>query len=111
MTVLLPKLPEAVLATHPYCVMAHKLATGQYQILFSTSAWYSDNTYVTDGVQDASPLFSAYAGDETWTEGTAGNYVFNHDTYPLVWSNHDVPKGSASATAVYLYSTQPVPET
>ena len=108
--VLLPKIPEDMLATHPYCVMAHKLATEQYSILLSTGVWYSDGTRVDDGLSEESLYLYTYAGDETWREGTAGNYIFSHDSHPLVWSNHDVPKGSVDATDIYLYATQPVPE-
>ena len=106
--VLLPELPADALAEYPYAVMAVNEEKMQYQLLLSTSKWYFDGTNVNNESSNNEPFFSAYAEDMAWKEGTAGDYWFTQETRPLIWSNHDVPNGSATATEIYFNGSEPV---
>lgn len=106
--VLLPEIPADVLASYPYTVMAVNEEKMQYQLLVSTSKWYFDGTNVTNESSDNEPFLYAYAEDTAWKEGTAGDYVFTQEIRPLIWSNHDIPNGSATATEIYFEGSEPV---
>lgn len=108
--VLLPEIPEEVLASYPYAVIGVNESTMQYQLLLSKSVWYSNGETATNDSSDSEPFLYAYAGDNAWKTGTPGNYGFSHSTRPLVWSSHDIPNGSATSTTVYFPMTCPMPE-
>ena len=105
--VLLPEIPADVLAEYPYAVIAVNESNMQYQMLLSKSVWYSNGTMATNDSGDNEPFLYAYAGDTAWTTGTPGNYGFTFSTRPLVWSNHNIPNGSAMATEIYFRGSKP----
>lgn len=108
--VLLPEIPADVLATYPYAVMAVNKETMQYQLLASKQVWFSDGTSITNKADSSEPFLYAYVGDDSWKTGTSGNYAFTIASRPLIWSNHNIPKGSATATSFYFAGSEPIPE-
>lgn len=106
----LPRIPESVLASYPYAFIGLVQSTGKYQILASKDPMYFDNVRMKRQNSDSEPYLNCVAGDASWTTGTSGNYSWSIDADRiLIWSNHDIPNGSATATDIYFEGTDPVP--
>ena len=115
--IILPKIPTDVLLTHPYCVLFRM--SNVYHLVFGKGNWYvqpsSDSKYtlsfqcsVNDDYQWYRCLSVDGVLDKEWnfykvTTGWWGDPV-------IIWSNHDIPNGSATATNIYFYGSEPVPE-
>lgn len=107
--VLLPEIPADVLPEYPYCYI-YLLNDGvTYRLMMSSKACY----FTYDGYMYVYPRkqYEASIGSEEFTnEG----YDMNEGRWSLqkgvVWSNHDIPNGSATSTAIYFYGSEPVPE-
>ena len=115
-TVLLPEIPSEVLKTHPYCWIRTNTQTGYYDLLMSSSPWWkSDPTTITtatyaDGIQWYRVLISGSGYDwifyQSWTE--SGDFVVDVDR-TILWSNHNIPVGSVSASEIYFNGSTPIP--
>lgn len=109
--VLLPEIPEDVLAEYPYAFIGLVQSTGKYQILASTQPMYFADNQMNRQNSNLEPFIWCLAGDSVWTTVTSGNYIWSIDSDRiLIWSNHDIPNGSATATDIYFYGSEPVPE-
>ena len=109
--VLLPELPADVLASYPYAFIGFIASTGKYQILASANPMYFDTTNSNIARQNSNtePFLYCLESDEAWTVGTSGNYGWSIDSdRQLIWSNHDIPSGSATATEIYFNGSEPV---
>lgn len=106
--VLLPKIPSDVLESYPYCWIRNNTTTGHYDLIFSTEPWYYNS-----GVHPANnTLTLPWYRIEIGAINTATEWTFNKDaidTYfgidtarTVLWSNHDIPNGSATATTMYF---------
>lgn len=107
----LPRIPDSVLASYPYAFIGLKQSTGQYQILASAQPMYfGNNGYITRQNSNEEPYIYCAEGDDVWTDGKSGNYGWNiTEERILIWSNHDIPNGSADATEIYFAGSEPVP--
>lgn len=107
----LPKIPESLLTEYPYAFIGLKQSTGQYQILASAQPMYfGDNGYISRQNSNAEPYIYCAEGDDVWTAGASGNYGWSiTEERILIWSNHDLPNGSADATDIYFAGSEPVP--
>lgn len=110
---LLPKIPEGITSDYPYIFIPHGSAGVKRLYAFSTLPyWYPTETYPTC-------MKAAGAGVEydLAESGEAWEFLKNHSSmygvFPngIAWANYNIPNGSETATAIYLYATQPVPET
>ena len=109
--VLLPEIPADVLASYPYAFIGFIASTGKYQILASANPMYFDTTNSNIARQNSNtePFLYCLESDEAWTVGTSGNYGWSIDSdRQLIWSNHDIPSGSATATEIYFNGSEPV---
>lgn len=108
----LPAIPEDVLAEYPYVFIGLVQSTGRYQILASVQPMYfGNNGYISRQNGNTEPFIHCAEGDNVWTAGTSGNYGWSITTDRiLVWSNHDLPNGSATATEIYFSGTYAVPD-
>ena len=114
--VLLPELPADVLAQYPYAWIRNNTRTGYYDLCLSSSLWYasdadtiSTDSYNTTGIQWYRVTKSApeevWVFNQAWTSsGGFGNESDRH----IMWSNHDIPNGSATATEIYFEGSEPV---
>lgn len=106
----LPALPTEILAEYPYVFIGLVQSTGKYQILASTQPMYFyDNDRIVRQNSNSEPFVYCVEGDEKWSSGKSGNYswAINSDRI-IIWSNHDIPNGSATATEIYFEGSQPV---
>lgn len=102
---MLPPIPADILEQYPYAFIGFVASTEQYQLLASANSMYfdtSESKIRTQGA-DAEPYLKCYAGEGSWTVGKSGNYSWSiNSDRQLVWSNHDIPNGSATATDIYF---------
>lgn len=111
----LPLLPEDVLAQYPYCWIWKDTDTGEYKAFFSTAIWYynrstSKGRMMYRTVSETSPVYVYSAENDAW------EFLQNHrdnqkiGTYSsgsIIWTNFDVPSGSADATSYFEYASTP----
>lgn len=108
----LPRIPESVLASYPYAFIVKDLSSGAYRIYAGQAKAYFN---VQSGVNRLDIPASSrcrydYSNDawslvNTYTTST----YFNMANFEMVWSNFDIPNGSATATDIYFEGTDPVP--
>lgn len=114
----LPVIPEDVLAEYPYAWIRNNTTTGYYNLIFTAVQpyLYTDGTAIAygSGTSTTCVLYNiAIANAESATEWT---YDSKQDTWhgldtarTVLWSNRDIPNGSADATDIYFEGTDPVP--
>lgn len=112
----LPIIPADVLADYPYAWIRKHTANDQYQLVLAASSWYymSGNVYCSGGESVTEPWYNITistaetATEWTFNKNTTGNFPVD-DARPVLWSNHDIPNGSATATDIYFEGTEVVP--
>ena len=102
--VVLPEIPADVLASFPYCWIS-----SQSGLIVAAYPWYyaSGKMNIAISAENRKYLLSSdgamwYLSD-TYTD--TGGYTVN--ALPI-WSNHDIPNGSATATEIYFEGSEPV---
>lgn len=113
--VLLPEIPPYVLAQYPYAWIRKHTTNDQYQLLLAAYPWYynSGGVYCSGGESVTEPWYNiTISTAETatvWTfnKNTTGYFTVD-DARPVLWSNHDIPNGSATATEIYFEGSEPV---
>jgi hypothetical protein len=118
----LPRIPDSVLASYPYAWIRENSSTGYYDLALTKimgyynpaagtsngGIVYGENNTTTDVVQYRISITNA---------GTATAWEYNQTTNAwmgldsnriLLWSNHDIPNGSATATDIYFNESEPV---
>lgn len=110
----LPIIPADVLVEYPYCWIRNNTRTGYYDLLLSQDPWYLQDTntiaHQTTATQwyqvaIASGVASVWGYHQEYSSLVWGN----ESDRRIMWSNHDIPNGSATATDIYFYGTDPVP--
>lgn len=110
----LPTIPN--LADYPYCWIRNNTTTGYYDLIMATGNWFLSST---DTLNHNDSNACKWYRVEIATAESATAWTYNSDTTSsgwgcesgrdLVWSNHDIPNGSATATDIYFEGTEPVP--
>lgn len=114
--VLLPEIPADVLAQHPYCLIRENKTTGYYDLNFANGVWYLRNdSAIAPSISTNYPYYrlpiETAADYEEWEfYQTTSNAFTVDESRPVLWSNHDIPNGSATATEIYFYGSEPVAE-
>ena len=113
--VLLPEIPVEVLGENPYVLIRKNTTSGYYDLFFSTEPFYTVDADTISGSGITKPWYRvAIATAEnavTWeSNGTSTGNLGYDASRPVLWSNHDIPNGSATATDIYFQGTEPVKE-
>ena len=115
--VLLPELPADALAQYPYAWIRKNTTTGYYNLILTALQpyLYTDGTSIAygSGTSTTCVLYNiAISSAESATEWT---YENKNNTWhgldsarTVLWSNHDIPNGSATATEIYFNGSEPV---
>jgi hypothetical protein len=106
----LPPIPSDVLAQYPYAWIRNNTRTGHYDLCLSSSLWYapdaetiSTDSYNTTGTQWY--RITKSTPEEAWVfnkASTTSSAFGNESDRHIMWSNHDIPNGSATATEIYF---------
>lgn len=119
--VLLPEIPANKLAAYPYCWIRNDGANACYNLVFSATPWYyfveatTGEPRLSKGTAAFIPYYSlafdGYESAESWGFPTESMNDFGlASNRTVLWSNHDMPNGSADATEIYFYASEPVAE-
>jgi hypothetical protein len=117
--VLLPEIPADVLAEYPYCwIRALPTNTSYpYALYMSEKPSYKSGNYMnllatykqyyldTSDVENATSWVLDSTATQDWSTCT-----INSKSSLVLWSNHDIPNGSATATDIYFYASYPKDE-
>jgi hypothetical protein len=108
--VLLPEIPADVLAQYPYAWIRKNKDGITYDLVFSEQLWYY-KPYFTTNASDyvwyvATVDSNSWAYKQNKPSGSSINFGAGGGA---VWSNHDIPNGSETATEIYFEGSEPVP--
>jgi hypothetical protein len=111
----LPRIPDSVLASYPYAWIRDNRSTGYYDLLLAQGVWYCSDTD-TLAHNDAKKVEWYRIEKATASSATAWTFNQSYDSKtwgeeanrPIMWSNHDIPNGSANATDIYFVGSEPV---
>lgn len=104
----LPRIPDDVLSQYPYAFIY--LATSGYRLYVSSVIpyWYPTSNYPKTMKADGTGVRYVLDGDAwKWELDASTMYYIVDDG--ITWANYDIPNGSATASAIYLYGTEPIP--
>ena len=109
----LPAIPTDVLAEYPYAFI-HMSAT-RYNLVFSKTKYYyqsSDNTAQSGDwvARNYWLTFENMATGQNWSHRNDSGYYWENFSDSILWSNYDIPNGSADAEEIYYYGTVAVPD-
>ena len=111
----LPEIPTDVLAEYPYVWIRKDDANGNYNLVFGKQPWYynAESALVcgdTVSLPYYSIVISSYltATEWTYTKDASGSNFGLATNRTVLWSNHDIPNGSATATEIYFKGSDPV---
>lgn len=108
----LPPLPAVGLANYPYAWIRNNTASGHYDLLLCTAPRYYDSgsIYPADSKRWYRIEIASASSATEWVPYETNTNAFGVDTgRTVLWSNHDIPNGSATATDIYFEGTEPVP--
>ena len=111
----LPNIPADALIQYPYVFIRKHTTNGVYQLFLSATGFYFETGgVIVDKGSVINPQYTFPIGDTTETEwANANNNTYYRwtvdDARPCMWSNHDIPNGSATATDIYFAGTEPIP--
>ena len=105
--VLLPEIPADVLAQYPYAWIRLGSDGKTYDLILSSYSWYFTDKLLTQSSKYVWYTATIEAGwwvyKTTYTDTGEFNLAGG-----LIWSNHDIPNGSATATDIYFEGSEPV---
>ena len=105
--VLLPEIPADVLASFPYCWMNSTRSV----FIVAAYPWYYSSGKLNIAVSAENRKYSLSSDETGWvlsnTHTDTGGYTV---TEPPIWSSHDIPNGSATATGIYFKGSEPLTE-
>lgn len=100
----LPIIPDDVLASYPYCIILSTNST--YKLIMAQNRWFKKSNSL-QVIRCPNAEFD-YNGID-WGTGSYYTSVGNWPSDSLIWSNYDIPNGSATATEIAFAGTDPVP--
>lgn len=114
----LPRIPEDVLKNYPYAWIRKNTTIGYYDLLLSDKPFYYGSPpgiYYESNKATGEPWYRVpISGAENATEWQNNTSANTYSSWGLdsartvLWSNHDIPSGSATATEIYFAGTDPV---
>lgn len=111
--VLLPEIPADMFANYPYVWIRKDGSNANYNLILAKNPWYRVDTTLYHLMSEPVPYYSiAISGAEsaeTWgtTQYFTGGFGLASNR-TVLWSNHDIPNGSADSTDIYFYGSEPV---
>lgn len=109
--VLLPEIP--VVEGYGYAAIRYDEANSRIDCIYSqTNFYYTGSTIRNTAGSSYKRYIASISNPVEWTESSDTNYQdwAIATNRRLLWSNHDIPNGSATSTTIYFYATDPVPE-
>ena len=108
--VLLPEVPAV--DGYPYCAIRYDEANSRIDAIYSQTNFYFTSSTIRNTAGSGYKRYIApIASPEQWSSSSDTNYGSwtIASNRKLLWSNHDIPNGSATSTTIYFYGSEPVP--
>ena len=105
--VLLPEIPADVLAQYPYAWIRLGSDGKTYDLILSLYSWYFTDKLLTQSSKYVWYTATIEAGQWVYKTTYTDTGDFNL-AGGLIWSNHDIHNGSATATEIYFEGSEPV---
>lgn len=109
--VLLPEIP--VVDGYDYSAIRYDEANSRIDCVYSQTVFYYNGSSIRNAATGGYKRYIADISNPVeWAESTDVNYSgwTLATNRRLLWSNNNIPNGSATSTAIYFYETDPVPE-
>ena len=115
--VLLPEIPADMLASYPYAWIRKNTTTGYYNLILTALQpyLYTGGTNIAYGSGTSTTCVLYNIAISSAESAMAWTYDHTEDTWhsldsarTVLWSNHDIPNGSATATDIYFEGSEPV---
>lgn len=109
---LLPKIPEGIESEYPYIFIFAPSSGIPTLYAFSTIPyWYPTATYPTCmKASGAGVQYNFSESENAWVFAKNHASMYGIFADGIAWANYNIPNGSETASTIYLYATQPVPE-
>lgn len=106
----LPEIPADGIAEYPYAWIRKNTTSGYYDLLLSKKSCYCLNNGIYGGESDYDLWYrTPISAPERWEQQSHTFESWGLDTArSVLWSNHDIPNGSATATDIYFKGSEPV---
>lgn len=111
--VLLPEIPSETLSKYPYVFIFYRDDIANYRMYTSSVVpyWYPTTDYpMTMKADGTLAMYHLSDNGEEWIWIKDETSMYTLATNGITWSNYDIPNGSATATEIYFYGSEPVPE-
>lgn len=109
--VLLPEIPSDIVSSCPYVMILQSVNGKLYTYGSKSKPYHQVKSSVNRLELPSGRNRSLYSvEDDSWGEmdsSTKATYCDLSETWTIIWSNFDVPSGSATSTTVYFYGSEP----
>ena len=105
--VLLPGIPAEMFVKYPYAWIRLGSDGKTYDLILSPYSWYFTDKLLTQSSKYVWYTATIEAGCWVYKTTYTDTGEFNLGG-GLIWSNHDIPNGSATATEIYFEGSEPV---
>ena len=106
--IVLPEIPADVLAQYPYAWIRLGSDGKTYDLILSSYSWYFTDKLLTQSSKYVWYTATIEAGWWVYKTTYTDTGEFNLGG-GLIWSNHDIPNGSATATEINFEGSEPMP--
>jgi hypothetical protein len=109
----LPVIPQSILPLKTYWMILYRMASNEYYLYGSTNPWYfySTNAHPSTVDNAGKDCYRYLATANGWSlvSNSYSDYLTLGSINQVLWSNHNMPNGSETATDIYFLKTEPVP--
>ena len=105
--ILLPDIPTEHLATNPYIWIRKNQSSGYYDLVLGNDKWYYSSSGIYPSNSNTTywyqiPLDGYESYDEwVFNKKATGFYTVDNTNRTVLWSNDNIPSGSATSTTLY----------
>ena len=107
---LLPQIPQDVISNNPYYWI--KKGSSSYSVMLAPHPWYVSSGSMYTAESCTNYVYKLPIGGTEWTLSNTYNDTggFSLMGQMVVFTSHDIPSGSPTASSIWLYGSEPVPE-
>lgn len=107
---ILPVIPADALAQYPYAFITYDRVYDKYELYLGDSQWWYNDSRPDIRPGSSSLFFGWYEfSDNSWISvGRYSHEVWVNPNVECIWSSHDIPYGSVTATDVYFKGSEPI---
>ena len=107
---LLPQIPQDVISNNPYYWI--KKGSSSYSVMLAPHPWYVSSGSMYTAESCTNYVYKLPIGGIEWTLSNTYNDTggFSLTGQMVIFTSHDIPSGSPTASSIWLYGSEPIPE-